>query len=237
MSQTVNQNFLAPPADAKAALFFLEGNYQLNYCEGSIERTKFLTPAQIGKAFSVKDVFDSGWLGAGILRFALLARKRQKILSVLPGQKRKIFITDPRSAEEKENDGDSSDDSILELEIPLPTLLLLGCGNSYYLWAMRDKTVSEKSKLCVAPFPNLDSDGSICFGTNAKPECSLETIESVWQLILESPFNNHHTANRCRPHPKDARKFLLILNGKKTFPKNALIQTPHTVAQLWHSIN
>ncbi len=60
MSRIETKNFLAPPADAKAALFFLEGNYQLIYREGSVEKTKFLTPSQIGKAFAVKDVFDSG---------------------------------------------------------------------------------------------------------------------------------------------------------------------------------
>lgn len=237
MSRTENQTFLAPPAEAKAALFFLEGNYQLNYREGNIERIKFLTPSQIGKAFAVSDVFDSGWLGVGILRFALLAKKRQKILSVLPSQKRKIYITDPRSAEERENDDEGTDDSILELEIPLPTLLLIGCGNSYYLWATLDKAISEKSKICAAPFPNLDSDGGICFGTNSKPECSLETIESIWRLILDSPFNNHHTANRCRTEPDDVRKLLLNLKSKKTFPQNALIHTQHTVAGLWHSVS
>jgi hypothetical protein len=41
MSQVENQNFFAPPAEAKAALFFLEGHYQLNWREGSVERTKF----------------------------------------------------------------------------------------------------------------------------------------------------------------------------------------------------
>ncbi len=237
MNRTETRNFLAPPADAKAALFFLEGNYQLNFREGNVERTKFLSPAQIGKAFAVSDVFDSGWLGTNILRFALLAKKRQKILSVLPTGRRKIYISDPRSVDERESDDEGSQNSILELEIPLPTLLLLGCGNNYYLWATLEKEVSEKSKICAAPFPNLDSDGSICFGKNAKPECSLETIEGIWRLILDSPFNNHHAANRCRTYPEDARKLLLAINGKKTFPKNALIQTRHTVADLWHSVD
>ena len=237
MNRTENQNFLAPPADARAALFFLEGHYQLNWREGSIERTKFLSPSQIGKAFSERDVFDSGWFAIGILSFALLAKKKQKILSFLPAGIRKIFITDPRSPEERETDDNSTQDSILELEIPLPALLLLGCGNSYYLWATLEKAVSEKSKICAAPFPNLDNSGSICFGKNAAPECRLDCLETVWRLILDSPFNNHQTANRCRTEPEDARKLLLALKGKKTFPKNALIQTQHTVADLWNSVN
>jgi hypothetical protein len=235
MSRTENQNFLAPPADARAALFFLEGHYQLNYREGSIERTKFLSPAQIGKAFSVSDVFDSGWFDARVLRFALLAKKKQKVLSVLPSRRRKVFITDPRSAEERETDDNSTQDSILELEIPLPALLLLGCGNSYYLWATLDRNITQKSKISHAPFPNLDNSGSICFGRNAAPECRLDCLETVWQLIMDSPFNNHQSANRCRTEPDDARKLLLSLNGKKTFPKNALIQTNYTVADLWNS--
>ncbi len=235
MSQNENQSFFAPPADTRAALFFLEGHYQLNYREGSVERTKFLSPAQIGRAFSVKDAFDSGWLETNVIRFAQ-EKKTHKILSLLPAGQRKIFITDPRARDERETEDEGADDSILELEIPLPTLLLLGSGQSYYLWATLDKTVSQKSKICAAPFPNLDSSGGICFGRNAAPECRLDTIESVWRLILDSPFNNHQAANRCRTHETDARKFLLALCSKKTFPKNALIKTEHTVSELWQSV-
>lgn len=235
MSQTEIQIFFAPPVEAKAVLFFLEGHYQLNYLEGSVERTKFLSPAQIGKAFSVKDVFDSDWLETNVIRFAQ-EKKTHKILSVLPAGRRKIFITDPRSAEERETNDESTQDAVLELEVPLPTLLLLGSGRNYYLWATLDKTVNQKSKISHAPFPNLDSSGGICFGRNTAPECRLDTIESVWRLILDSPFNNHQTANRCRTHETDARKLLFELNGKKTFPKNALIKTQHTVAELWQSV-
>ncbi len=235
MSQIENQNLFAPPADAKAALFFLEGHYQLNWREGSVERTKFLSPAQIGRAFSVKDAFDSGWLETNVIRFAQ-EKKTHKILSLLPAGRRKIFITDPRHVNERETDDEGTDDSILEIEIPLPTLLLLGSGQSYYLWATLDKTVNQKSKISHAPFPNLDSSGGICFGRNTAPECRLDTIETVWRLILDSPFNNHQAANRCRTHADDARNLLLALDGKKTFPKNALIKTQHTVAELWQSV-
>lgn len=235
MSRSSTQNFLAPPADAKAALYFLEGNYQFNYREGSVERTKFLTPAQIGRAFAIKDVFDSGWIDQSVLRFALLAKKRHKILSVLPAGPRKVFITDPRPADEREGD-ETTQEKILELEIPLPTLLLLGCGQKYYLWATLEKTISSKSKICAAPFPNLDNSGGICFGSNLAPECRLDTIESVWQMIFDSPFNNHQMQNRTLTHKTDARKFLLEINGKKSFPKNALIKTEHTVSNLWNSI-
>ncbi len=235
MSQIENHNIFALPADAKAALFFLEGHYQLNYREGSVERTKFLSPAQIGRAFSVKDAFDLGWLETNVIRFAQ-EKKTHKILSLLPAGRRKIFITDPRPVNERETDDEGANDSILEIEIPLPTLLLLGSGQSYYLWAALDKIVSQKSKICAAPFPNLDSSGGICFGRNTAPECRLDTIEKVWRLILDSPFNNHQAANRCQTHADDARKLLFDLNGKNTFPKNALIKTQHTVAELWQSV-
>lgn len=236
MSQVENKNFFVAPTDAKAALFFLEGNYQLNYLEGSVERTKFLSPSQIGRAFATKDEFDSGWLETFVLRFALGAKKRQKILSVLPAARRKIFITDPRPEDERETNDESGGEAILELEVPLPALLLVGCEQSYYLWATLDNRISQKSKLCAAPFPNLDSSGGICFGKNTAPECRLDTIESVWRLILDSPFNGDRAANRCRTHETDARKFLFTLDGKKTFPKNALIKTEHTVSELWQSV-
>lgn len=235
MRQIENHTFFAPPAEARAALFFLEGHYQFNYREGCVERTKFLSPAQIGRAFSVKDAFDSGWLETFVLRFAQ-EKKAHKILSLLPAGRRKIFITDPRPVNERETDDEGADDSILEIEIPLPTLLLLGTSQSYYLWATLDKTVNQKSKISHAPFPNLDSSGGICFGRNTAPECRLDTIESVWRLILDSPFNNHQAANRCQTHTDDARKLLFDLNGKKTFPKKALIKTQHTVNELWQSV-
>ena len=236
MSQVEIQKNFVPPVDAKAALFFLEGHYQFNYLEGNVEKTKFLSPAQIGRAFSVKDAFDSGWLETNIVRFALGAKKRHKILSVLPAGRQRIFITDPRSADERKDNGEGESDAILELEVPLPTLLLLGCGKDYYLWATLDKTISQKSKICAAPFPNLDSSGAICFGKNTAPECRFDTAQSVWRLILDSPFNNHQAANRCRTHEDDARKLLFEIGGKKTFPKTALIKTNHTVGELWQSV-
>jgi len=235
MSQIKNQNFFAPPAEAKAVLFFLEGHYQLNWREGSVEKTKFLSPAQIGKAFSTKDAFDSGWLETLVLRFAQ-EKKTHKILSVLPSRKRKIFITDPRPLDERETDAETVGESILELEVPFPTLLLIGLGQKYYLWATLEKAVNQKSKICAAPFPNLDDSGTICFGKNTAPECRLDTIESVWQLILDSPFNNDRAADRSRTHPGDARQLLIQINGKKAFPKNALIKTNHTVGELWQSV-
>ncbi len=233
MSQSENQNFFAPPAEAKAALFFLEGHYQLKWRMGNVERTKFLSPKQVGRAFSDKDAFDSGWLEANVVRFAQ-EKKTHKILSCLPAGRRKIFITDPRPMGERE--ASEKDESVLEIEIPLPTLLLIGLGQKYYLWATLDKTISQKSKICAAPFPNLDSSGEICFGKNAAPECRLDIIETVWRLILESPFNSDRAADRCRTHPGDARKFLFELNHKKTFPKNALIKTNHTIGGLWQAV-
>ena len=233
MSELKNQNFFAAPAEAKAALFFLEGHYQLNWREGAVEKTKFLTPAQIGKAFRAKDAFDSGWLETNLIRFAQ-EKKTHKILSCLPAGRRKIFVTDPRPSDEREEWGASG--PVLELEVPLPSLLLIGQGQKYYLWATLDKTISQKTKICTAPFPNLDESGEICFGANAKPECRLDTIETVWRLILDSPFNADRAGDRCRTHPEDARKLLLALRGKKVFPKNALIKTKHTVGELWQAV-
>ena len=236
MSQVEIQKIFVPPVDAKAALYFLEGHYQFNYLQGNVEKTKFLSPAQIGRAFSTRDAFDSGWLETRILRFALGAKKRHKILSVLPAGRQRIFITDPRSADEREDNGEGASDDVLELEVPLPSLLLLGCGKEYYLWATLDKAISQKSKICAVPFPNLDSSGAICFGKNTAPECRFDCVESVWRLILDSPFNNHQAVNRCRTHEDDARKLLFDINGKKIFPKNVLIKTNHTVGELWQSV-
>ncbi len=215
MSRIENQNFFAPPAEAKAALFFLEGHYQLNWREGAVERTKFLTPSQIGRAFSTKHAFDSGWLETNVIRFAQ-EKKTQKILSCLPAGRRRIFVTDPRPNDEREDD---ASDSILELEVPLPTLLLIGLGQKYYLWATLDKTISQKSKISHAPLPNLDSSGEICFGKNTKPECRLDTIESVWRLILDSPFNTDRAADLSGRTKKMRENYCSRSMAKRLFRK------------------
>ena len=88
--------------EAKAALFFLEGHYQLNWREGSVERTKFLSPAQIGRAFSDKDAFDSGWLEANVIAFRSRKENAQN-LERLAQPKTKDFHHRPAPADERED--------------------------------------------------------------------------------------------------------------------------------------
>jgi hypothetical protein len=145
-------------------------------------------------------------------------------LSYAPGGRRTIFV---------END----DSETQEITVPLPTLILFGRRTEFYLWATKSRQVTEKTRLCYAPLPNLGGlgGGKICFGKNEVPEVRLEAVEPVWKLIFNTPFNRDQANNKCRSEPIDVRRLLFNLakTGKKTFPTPELIESDTTVRQLW----
>ncbi len=146
------------------------------------------------------------------------------VLSYEPAGVKAIFV---------ETDGGE----VAEIKIPLPTLILFGRGTEFYLWATKGKKVNRKTKLAVAPLPNIggNSGGKICFGGNFVPEARVETLDKVWNLIWGAPFNRDHSAGKCLSEPKDVRKFLFDLAKKnvKRFPNSELLEIKATIGDLW----
>lgn len=212
---------LAPP-DAAGALYFLPGQFLFVRRENGREVAKALSSEQIARAFREYRT-DTGWVERRILRYREQPEANY-LLSYEPARTRTIFV-------------ETLNGEVREMNVPLPTLVLFGKGREFYLWAAKGRTVTPKSCLSLAPLPNLGGDlqGKICFGKNEVPECRAETIDSVWNLIFDAPFNADHAGGKSHSEPKDVRRLLFDLEKRKArrFPTKELLETNTTIEQLW----
>ncbi|HMS43739.1 MAG TPA: hypothetical protein PKE69_26150 [Pyrinomonadaceae bacterium] len=215
-------NLLTSPPDALGALYFLPGQYLFKRIEGEKETAKALSSQQIARAFREYRI-DTGWISRKILRYRE-EPEGNYILSFEPAGMRTIFV---------ETEGGE----VAEMTIPLPTLILFGRRNEFYLWAAKGKNVNSKTKLAVAPLPNIggNSSGKICFGSNEVPEAKIENLDLIWNLIFNAPFNSDHSTQKCQSEPKDVRRLLFALAKKnvKRFPKSELLEINATIEDLW----
>lgn len=211
-----------PPPDAMGALYFLPGQYLFKRLEEGREVAKALSSEQIARAFREFKT-DTGWITRRILRYRE-EPEGNYILSYEPARIRAIFV-------------ETEAGEVKEIVLPLPTLVLFGKRNEFYLWAAKARNVTAKTRLAIAPLPNVGGDlsGKICFGKNEVPEARAETIDSVWNLIWSAPFNRDQSNNKCRSEAADVRKLLLALSekGARSFPARELVETDTTLEQMW----
>lgn len=216
-----NPRLNAPP-DAAGALYFLPGQFLFVRFEDGREVAKALSSDSIARAFREYRT-DTGWVERRILRYREQPEANY-LISIEPARVRTIFV-------------ETSNGEVREINVPLPTLVLFGKGREFYLWAAKGRIVTPKSRLSLAPLPNLGGDlqGKICFGKNEVPECRAKTIDSVWNLIFDAPFNADHASNKCLSEPKDVRRLLFALAQRKarSFPAKELLETTTTIEQLW----
>ena len=214
------RNHTVPP-DAEAALYFLPGQYLFETFGENRHDLKALSSVQVTRAFRDLQT-DTGWIDRRVLRYRE-ATDGNAILSYLPAGVRTITVA-------------FSGDGIQSLTLPLPTLILLGKGRDYYLWAASSSKVNRNTRLAVAPLPNIGS-GKICFGKNEVPETHPSTLQGVWKLIFDAPFNGDHSSGRCQTE-NDVRDLLakLAADDLKKFPTTQLIMSSSTVDDAWEAI-
>jgi PRTRC genetic system protein B len=219
----MKQNSSVPP-DASAALYFLPGQYLFaTFCEEK-ESLKALSCEQVCRAF--RDIHtDTGWLDGRVVRYRE-APEGNAILAYQPASVRNIFV-------------EFANGRLENLTLPLPTLILLGKGKDYFLWASTAGSVSPKTRLAVAPLPNIGGmQGKICFGRNEVPEIHPSTLAEVWRLIFETPFNHDNVNDKCVSEPTDVRNLLVSLAQErpKKFPNVQLLTSSTTVDDAWAAI-
>lgn len=214
------RNHTVPP-DAEAALYFLPGQYLFETFGESRQGLKALSSEQVTRAFRHLQT-DTGWIDRRVLRYRE-GTDGNAILSYLPAGQRTITVAFPG-------------DRIQTLSLPLPTLILLGKGKDYYLWATATSKVTRNTNLAVAPLPNIGS-GKICFGKNEVPETHPSTLPTIWKLIFDAPFNGDHSTGRCQTEG-DVRDLLakLAADKVKKFPTSQLILSSSTVEDAWESV-
>ena len=99
----------------------------------------------------VEAVWDSGWIKPGLVRFGNCEQgawlvyfyRPSRWLIGLPGEK---FL------------------------VPTPALMLFSVGREHRLFAIKSTEFDITAPLFHAPFPNIHSDGKICWGKNPAPE-------------------------------------------------------------------
>ncbi len=214
------RNHTVPP-DADAALYFLPGQYLFETFGETRQGLKALSSVQVTRAFRDLQT-DTGWIDRRVLRYRE-ATDGNAILSYLPAGLRTITVAFPG-------------DRIETLTLPLPTLILLGKGKDYYLWATSTSKITPSSRLAVAPLPNIGS-GKICFGKNEVPETHPSSLQAIWKLIFDAPFNGDHSTGRCQTE-NDVRDLLakLAADNLKKFPATQLIISSSTVDDAWETI-
>lgn len=218
--------FLVAPPEAAGALYFLPGQYLFKRIEDGREVTKALSSEQIARAFREYQT-DTGWIERRILRYREQPEGNY-LISIEPAQVRTIFV-------------ETGKGEVQEINVPLPALILFGKGREFYLWAAKGKRVTPKTLLSHAPLPNLAGGGSdllsgkICFGKNEVPDARADTIDQVWNLIFDTPFNADHAGGRCRSESQDVRRLLLGLAKQKarSFPAKELLESNTSIEQVW----
>jgi len=110
------------------------------------------------------------------------------------------------------------------VSVPLPPLVFAGIGTTYYVWAAREQAFSPGMSLYCAPFPNVRSDGSICFGAaNQPPPVSCVTFPAAWQMFITSPFNGDLSDGKSQQYREDVRHQLCAVRRKQCYPASDLV--------------
>jgi hypothetical protein len=101
---------------------------------------------------------------------------------------------------------------------------MLGLGSRFYLWALKSRRFDPQTLGYHAPFPNLYTDGRICWGVNTPPLAHHSTADAAWKLFFASPFNGDLAGRKSKAFPLDVRQQLICLaEGKaRAYPARDL---------------
>ncbi|AFY91207.1 hypothetical protein [Chroococcidiopsis thermalis] len=202
-----------PEDEILGHLLVLRGQYIfVSKAQDGVEY-KPISPEAVAAAFSTPAI-DSGWLSNHTVRWGK-SKNGEWILLYLPPQKYNILL---------QNVNNQS----LQLAVPLPALLFVGIGRTYYIWAMKGSSFDPAGNLYAAPLPNVMGEGSICFGNNLVPQCSSQNITEIWDLFWSSPFNSDAVSHKSTQFPEDIRNQLMLLHDKKAkrYPASDLVLHP-----------
>lgn len=214
-----------PEDEILGHLLILRGQYIfVSKTQDGVEY-KPVSPEAVAAAFSTEAI-DSGWLLNNIVRWGK-GKNGEWILLYFPPQKYNILL---------QNTANHS----LQLAVPLPALLFVGIGGTYYIWAMKGRSFDPAGNLYAAPLPNVMGEGSICFGNNLVPQCNSQNIVEIWNLFWSSPFNSDAVSHKSKQFPEDIRNQLMLLHDEKAkrYPTNDLVpnsswnkKTPNDIIQ------
>lgn len=195
--------------EGQAELILFEGQYLLHWLDTQgQDQFKFLSATSVREAFSEQTI-ASGWLPPGVQQWGMNAGGAWMVEWIPPGRQT-ITLLGPSMPQEP-------------VSVPLPGLIFVGIGSTYTVWAVKEDTFTPTSSVYHAPFPNIRTDGSICFGTNEPPTVASATWAVAWQIFITSPFNGDLITGKSRRHGGDIRQALCAVRKKPCYPTSDLI--------------
>jgi PRTRC genetic system protein B len=116
---------------------------------------------------------------------------------------------------------------------PQPPLVWLVQDGSLHIRALiENKRPQASTRLAVAPFWNISSDGGVCTGSMRKPESTTVAAMSLWeQAFYESNFTHSNVGRLTRNKGGFDALWAGLLGKRQIFPKDALIMLPETLSQ------
>ncbi len=208
-------------ADETASLMLITGDqYLFRFRDkGGTVAYKFLSPASVRAAFA-QETIDTQWLPPNVRRWGI------------GKQGEWLLVTHSPHVYEFSFAGLHGSEAVT-LGVPMPALAFLGYGQRYHIWAFTDRDLRANSPLFVAPLPNVDANGAICFGTNIMSPASARTMGDAWNLFLASPFSNHSVNGKSKAFPDDVRLQLeqLAQAGRRRYPLRDLVPLRSTASQ------
>lgn len=198
MLELKNDQMMDSPS-VLGALYFLEsGHYLLRYKrdENRPVVSKTLIAPDVAAAFTQKEA-DTGWIKPGIQR----AGRNQSgdwYVYFHPHCYKTITLIQTKQETAK-------------ITIPIPATVLIGSGHAHFIFALADDVFDPSAKAYLAPFPNVDDNGSICFGDNPQQSAHHSNAGQVWDLFFEAPFNGHQTNGKSKIEKTDIRRMLIGL--------------------------
>jgi PRTRC genetic system protein B len=205
-------NYLGP--EAMASISFLRSEeLMFTWREEDKIQSKLISHEAAVLAFNTTHTEDSGWLPENVLRTGRNVRGAWAVYVTRPQMVQIVTDQDER------------------LNIPIPATLFLGWGPRYYLWALPNKKFNPNLPVYRAPFPNIYSNGRICWGNHKVPRATVANIWRAWRMFFNTAFNDHISSNKCKSCPGSVLELLRRLSeeGATVFPSRALIGEYATV--------
>ncbi len=128
------------------------------------------------------------------------------------------------------------------LRVPLPGLLMIrsttaGQNPNYRIYAVARRPASFDTPLYRAPLPNINGDGSVCWGTVTKVRSEAlagNDLSEDWAQLLATLFGNHSVHGKCRSFDHDIRRLYVELEKRRArvYPKKELVPEKRTLGSI-----
>jgi hypothetical protein len=118
--------------------------------------------------------------------------------------------------------------------ITLPPLIWAALGGDYRVWALDTlASPTPSTPLMRAPFPNVQQNGSICWGDVGRPGAAMaQTVRPALDAFLTSRFNTHLDNGKSVRKPASVLALYAELEADQPYPLDDLMPAERSLGWL-----